>query len=520
MHKSKFYLTTLAAFSIAVVCLVNGCSKNIKDRSWAFPALNPAKTDSLAGTWKPILLTAPTEFPVAAPLPTSNASYIRELNEVKSYQANITADQKRNVEYWSAGAVLRWNEIMRTLVARHNLAPYQNPDGTYPAPSAANPFAYPQFPFSNPPYAARAYAYVSAAQYDALVAAWHYKKLYNRKAPYAVDNAITPLIPQSTMPSYPSEDAVVEGVTVELLKLLFPTEIAFIQQQADAHKTSRLISGANVRSDIEAGELLGKQVAQKFITRATTDRAGAAIGNQTLWTQLEQDCIARGEIPWMSLDAPKRPPMLPLFGKVKPFLFDSLTVISLRPVPPPSTGSAQMRAETDEVLWFSKNATREQMGIVHFWADGTGTYAPPGHWNAIAAEDFVQRNFSEVRWARNLALVNMSLMDAAIVCWDTKNFYFNPRPSQLNPAIKTLTGIPNFPAYISGHSTFSAAAATTLGYIIPDRAAAYEAMAKEASMSRLYGAIHYRSDCEVGLQVGSKVGNYAVIRGRADGADQ
>jgi len=110
-------------------------------------------------------------------------------------------------------------------------------------------------------------------------------------------------------------------------------------------------------------------------------------------------------------------------------------------------------------------------------------------------------------------------MDAAIVCWDTKNYYYNPRPTQLNPAIKTLTGIPNFPAYISGHSTFSGAAAAILGHIIPARASAYDAMAREASMSRMYGGIHFRSDCEVGLTVGKNVGGYAIKRALIDGAE-
>ena len=115
-----------------------------------------------------------------------------------------------------------------------------------------------------------------------------------------------------------------------------------------------------------------------------------------------------------------------------------------------------------------------------FLADGVGTYTPPGHWDAIAAEDFIKLNFSEVRWARNMALLNMALMDAGIVCWEAKYYYFNPRPTQLNSKIKTLTGIPNFPAYVSGHSTFSGAAATVLSYIVPDKAAPYAAMAKEA----------------------------------------
>ena len=211
--------------------------------------------------------------------------------------------------------------------------------------------------------------------------------------------------------------------------------------------------------------------------------------------------------------------MLPLFGRVAPFLFDASTTLALRPGPPPSTTSDQMKKETEEILDFVTHPTRERIRIVHFWADGVGTYTPPGHWDAIAAEDFITKNFSEVRWARNMALVNMALMDAAIVCWDTKTFYCNPRPTQLNPSIKTLTGIPNFPAYISGHSTFSGAAAAILSYIIPEKATAYQAMATEASLSRMYGGIHYRSDCEVGLTTGKKVGDYAVSRAKADGAD-
>ena len=500
--------------------LFSSCSKDITDRSTEFPALHPKSTDINAGIWRPILLTGPTEFAVAPPMATTVPDYMAEVNEIKSFQATITSAEKKAVQYWSAGAVLRWNEIMRELVALHNLPPYQNPDGTYPVPNANNPLAYPTFPFANPPYAARAYAYVAAAQYDALVAAWHYKKLYNRAAPYNVDATVTSLIPKSDLPSYPSEDAVVIGVTTELLKLLFPGDQEFIQLKAEEHKRARIIAGANVRSDLEAGEALGKSVAQKFVTRARGDRAGTAGGNPTIWAQLETDCIARGEIPWISQESPKRPGMLVNFGKVKSFLFDSLTMVtSIRPSAPPSTSSQQFKDELAEVYSFSKNPTREQTRIAHFWADGLSTYTPPGHWNTIATEDFVKQNFSEVRWARNMGLLNMALMDAAIVCWDAKYFYFNPRPSQMDPRIKTTTGLPNFPSYTSGHSTFSAAAATILGHIIPARATDYTNMSKEASESRIYGAIHYRSDCVKGLESGNRVGSFAIARARTDGAE-
>lgn len=521
MKKSlnKYSILTLLFGLILLTGFPYSCSDDIEERNDKYPQLNPTNPDANAGTWQTILLTSPNEFSLDAPIAANSPAFTRELNEIRSYQANITKEQKRIIKYWSVGGVVRWNEIMRTLVAKHNRPPYQNPDGSYPIPSGANPFANPEFPFSNPPYAARAFAYVSAAQYDALVATWHYKALYNRQAPYMVDETLPVLIPKSTLPSYPSEDGVIAGVTVEILKLLFPTEIAFIQQKAEEEKLYRIISGANVRSDVESGIILGRKIAAKFIAKAASDGAGVAVGNQELWTSLETQTIANGETPWKSLDSPSRPPMLPLFGNVKSMLMTPADVIANRPVPPPSTNSPQFLAELQEVKRYSKNASRKEMEIISFWADGVGTYTPPGHWNAIAVDAFVNENFSEVRWARNMALLNITMMDAAISCWDAKYFYFNPRPSQIDPSIKTLTGVPNFPAYVSGHSTFSGAAATFLSHVLPDRAADFDAMAKEASMSRLYGAIHYRSDCDNGLILGNTVGNFAVQRALSDGAD-
>lgn len=520
--KKTFFISFI--LSAAIIVLQQSCSKDIKGRTDDLPALNPANIDIDAGSWKLVLLSRPDSFAVVAPAETNSPGYLGELNEVKGLQQNLTSSQIADIKYWSAGATLRWNEVMRELVAKHNLPPYQNEDGTYPIPSSTNPFSYPQFPFSNPPFAARAYAYVSAAQYDALVACWYYKKLYNRAAPYKTDSLInvnTKYVTKTDLPSYPSEDAVLAGVTAEMMKMFFPTEIAYVEERAANAKQSCLASGKITRSDWTAGEALGRQIASVFAARGRADNAGKAVGTPEQWAQLETDCAAKGEIPWHSLETPARPPMLPFFGNVKPFLFDSLTVVNvLRPGPPPSTNSDEMKKQTSEVLDQTTNATAENLKLVQFWSDGVGTFTPPGHWDAIACEDFVKQNYSEVRWARNLALLNMAEMDAAIVCWDTKYHYFNPRPSQMNPSIKSLTGVPNFPSYISGHSTFSGAAAIILGHIIPNRADAYMQMANEAARSRFVGGLHYNeSDCIVGLDVGKNVGNYAVQRAETDGAE-
>lgn len=510
----------LAICLLAVVStLYIGCQSEVEGRTANAKALNPSNPDTGAYNWKPILLSAPNEFAIDAPLPTSSPDYKLELLEIKSWQNSITKEEKEKLNYWAAGTVFRWNEILRELVAKYNLPPYQNADGTYPIPNASNPLAYPLFPFANPPYAARAYAYMAAAQYDALIAAYYYKNVHKRPKPSAVDNTIKELIPVAGGYCYPSEAAVVSGAAAAVMTLLFPGEQDYIQTKLTECKNARILSGSNSRSDMDAGEKLGKLVAGKFIGRARNDRAGKAVGTPADWANLENNTRAKGEVPWISLESPKRPPMLPFFGKTIGFLMDTTEVVSGRPAPPPSTQSQQFKDETAEVLAFSKKYDRDKIAIVHFWADGAGTYTPPGHWNAIACEDFIDQNWSEVRWARNLALLNISMFQAAICCWDAKYYYFNPRPSQTDPNIKTWTGLPNFPSYTSGHSTFSGAAARILGHIVKSRAADYDAMATEASMSRLYGAIHYRSDCEVGLKMGNMIGDKAIARAQTDGAE-
>ncbi|HUH32590.1 MAG TPA: phosphatase PAP2 family protein [Daejeonella sp.] len=513
-------MKTIFTFTLVGLCLlVISCKKDIVETNDHYQALTPASQDISGGSWKPFIISSTPGFTLQDPLAVSSSAYQEELKELKTLSSNLSGEQKQAIDYWKVGSVLRWNEIMRELVAKHNIPPYQNDDGTYPAPSAGNPFSYPIFPFSNPPYAARAYAYLSLAQYDALILAWKFKSLHNRPAPYKVDETIQVSVPKTDLPAYPSEDAVISGASLEIMKLLFPADVEYISKMAEQEKNYRLWSGANVKSDLVAGDSLGRWVARQIIQRAKTDGMGTAGGNPAIWAKLEADCIAKGETPWISLETPKRPPMLPLFGNVKPLLFDPASIASLRPGPPPSATSSEMRKELDEILEYTSNPTKERLRIVNFWADGVSTYTPVGHWNAIASDDFEKLQLSEIRWARNFALLNASMMDAAIICWNTKFFYFNARPCQLDPRIKTLTGVPNFPAYISGHSTFSAAAATVLGYLVPQRATDYTAMAQEASDSRMYGGIHYRADCVQGLATGKKIGNLAIARAQTDGAN-
>jgi len=303
------------------------------------------------------------------------------------------------------------------------------------------------------------------------------------------------------------------------MRLLFPAAVEEITQRAAEQREAALLSGRATASDIAAGLAVGRAVAVAFTARAAGDGMRNAIGTRPQWDAFAAAATAKGEVPWQSLDSPARPPMLPFFGQVRGWAMSPADITAERPAPPPSTSSAQMKSELAEVKSYSDNATREQIAIAHKWSDGAGTYTPPGHWNDIAAEHIRDAHWSEVRTARAFALVNMSLQDAAVGCWETKYFYFNPRPTNLDPTSKTHIGLPNFPAYTSGHSTFSAAAAEVLSYLFPSRRSEFEAAAEEASMSRLYGGIHYRSDIQVGKEHGKRIGGYTVRFARSDGAD-
>jgi hypothetical protein len=212
--------------------------------------------------------------------------------------------------------------------------------------------------------------------------------------------------------------------------------------------------------------------------------------------------------------------MLAAFGNVRAWMMTPDDVLKERPPAPPSTSSGLMERELDEVKGAVENLTRAQLAIVYKWADGVSTPAPPGHWNFIAAPYIRAAGFSEVRTARAFAMLNRAMHDAAVGCWDAKFAYFNPRPSQLDPGIKTVIGLPNFPSYTSGHSTFSSAAADVLSYLFPAGTAEFEAEKAEASISRLYGGIHYRSDIEMGNSHGRRIAGYTVRFARLDGADR
>lgn len=500
-------------FPIILICLWS-CDKTID--TVEISPLEAASNDDAAGTWKTYILKKPDEILIAAPTAITSKEYLAELANMKIIMAAVTPEEKKSIDYWSAGAVYRWNEIARELAAKYNLPPKANESGQYPIPNPLLPNELPKFPFANPPYTARALAYLNVAQYDALVAAWHYKQKYKRPAPYTVDNSITPYLAKNSLTSYPSEDAVVAAASYEILVAMFPGEVDYLKSKAEQAGFARNFAGMNTQSDLLAGAFLGSSVAKKVLEVAKTD--GMADANKQTFIAEQKETARKLGVTkqWESLELPARPPMLPNYGNVKTWNLDKTNLIAIRPILNNVPESDGWNKELQELKDIGKKLTREQSALANFWSDGQGSYTPPGHWNRIAAKDCKEANFSEVKTARSMALMHTAIMDAGIACWYTKYYYNMPRPQQFG--VKTPIGLPNFPSFVSGHSAFSAAAAGVLGGVFPSRSGEYGDLANKASDSRIYGQIHFRSDCEAGLELGKKISVFALKRGEKDGS--
>ena len=483
---------------MALLTWVAGCKEPIIDEG-ILPFTAPGLPDADGGTWRTIVLKSAADIGVPQPAAATSDTYQRELSEVKNGLLSATPEQNTAVNYWAAGGILRWNQIARQLVAKYNTPPgYDNTTGQVIASDAANPLA-------GQPYAARVYALLSVAQYDALVVAWRAKYQYNR--PALERQGILTRVPVLDVPSYPSEDAAIAEASCQTLTYFFPNEVAWLKARAAEHKQSRIWAGANVPSDVRAGEELASAVAATVLNRARNDRFSLSADPANTWKA--RLAAAPYDLKWQSVELPARAPVLPLAGGVKTW-FDSTTVFRAAPGAPPATTSAEFQNALKEVREIASSRTRDQWRIASYWDNGTNTYSLSGLWNFLTEDLIRQNSQNELRAARTYALLNRAMQDATTVAWYTKYRYFTPRPPQLDATIKTVTVIPNTPAYVADQAAVSAAAAAVLAYLFPDEATSLTARATEAALSGLYGGTQIRVDTEAGTKLGTAIGQTAV----------
>jgi membrane-associated phospholipid phosphatase len=123
----------------------------------------------------------------------------------------------------------------------------------------------------HPVFAARAYALVHVAHYDAFVAAQDAKYHYWTARPNEFDPTLTTLFPTPPFPSYPSNAAALSMAPAIVLGHLFPREAVRYLGWTKEYGESRVWAGIHFRSDLEAGWELGRRVGTAVVERARRD---------------------------------------------------------------------------------------------------------------------------------------------------------------------------------------------------------------------------------------------------------
>lgn len=294
---------------------------------------------------------------------------------------------------------------------------------------------------------------------------------------------------------------------------LFPTE----QAQFDELLRSQ-IESLGKSADLKPGLGTGQEVALARIAERENDGASTLV-----------HYVPSNESGNWRRTRGNRPPETPQWPEVQPFALRSGS--QHRPKAPPQLGSAIWKQALQQVRILgekgSTHRTEEQTEIAHFWSDFSYTSTPPGHWNEVARELIAGREETIAKRAKVLAVLNVALADAGIAAFDSKYHYNFWRPvtalsKERKVKWESLLPAPPHPEYVSGHSTFSGAAAEILAKLLGGDKQAFgvgsesiegkrryfsslQDCAEEVGMSRIYGGIHYAFSNKQGLSLGKSV---------------
>jgi membrane-associated phospholipid phosphatase len=384
----------------------------------------------------------------------------------------------------------------------------------------------------DPPTAARSYAYAAIAAYEAVV--------HGMPGNVSLAGQLNGL---DSLPQ-PDPDASYDWPTVLSATLgrvvpatfVFPNTLFFeyttatnvtLRSMERVQINRRLVQGGVPQSVIddstEFGHALGDAIAAWANADGYADMRYAAYEPPT------------GGANWKAtgyVDAQTARPLLPHFGRVRPVAM--MSADDCTPAAPPpfeTTPGSDMYEEALTVYETDQNLTKEQREIALFWADGGGSETPAGHWVKITNDLIRAENLAVA--VRAYVPVAVSMFDSAIATWKAKYDYNLMRPEtyihqNISSQWISLLPAPQFPAYTSGHSGFSMAAAISLESAFGDvaftdktkvrggfKAVAYpsfSAAAEEASVSRLYGGIHFPMDNSEGRALGACAANAFLNR--------
>jgi hypothetical protein len=297
-----------------------------------------------------------------------------------------------------------------------------------------------------------------------------------------------------------SDRGAVAGASVVVLSYLFPTKVQMLEDLVTAQAAT---GPGDPQPAFVAGEAIGRAVGAAMVTRARGDGFSVVadppptVGPGFWTTNAVGTAVAGGQFP----------------GVARWFL---TSANQFRPGPPPAFGSDVFNAALAEIRQISDTRTDEQSRIAGIWAYNAGTSTPSGFWLDYASQRIVEHGLSERDATHVFALLSATMEDATVGCWDAKLTYWLIRPWKADAGISVLASVgkPNHPSYPSGHSCVSSSGAAVIASFFPERTTELNAMVVEAGLSRMYGGIHFRFDCETGQALGRSVAEFAIAADR------
>ncbi|WP_228694372.1 vanadium-dependent haloperoxidase [Lunatimonas sp.] len=382
---------------------------------------------------------------------------------------------------------------------------------------------------TNPPLAARFYAYASLAGYEVISQA--------DPAYHSMAGALNDYPEIHTLNDFLNQHTQVSALLamIEVASAMQPSGPELLKLRQVFLDSCRTL-GIDSKTLLDS-EAFAKSIGQEILAYAQSDRY-KEISNYPRYTP--------SEVPgsWYPTPPGYFAPVEPYFNTIRPFTL--LRPDQFQPIPPVSF-SESTDSEFFRLLRqvYEVDLTPETRSIAAFWdcnpfaLEETGhlmvglkQISPGGHWIGITDIACRQAGVDFHKAMEITTVVSIGLMDGFLSCWDEKYRSNRIRPETairkyLDPTYTPLLQTPPFPEYLSGHSTISTTSAEILTHFFGDGFAYtdtveekyhlgsrdfnsfYEA-ANEASISRLYGGIHYIDAIEVGQEQGKKVGEWVI----------
>jgi hypothetical protein len=371
----------------------------------------------------------------------------------------------------------------------------------------------------------RSFAIMHAAIYDAV---------------NAIDRTHKPYLVRLTGVSrFASQDAATDAAAHAVLVTLYPT----FQTTLDAQLQQLLAQIPDGAGKAE-GIRIGQTVADRILALRSNDGSANTPIPFIFGT-------APGDYQSTPPNFPKQP-QFTNWSHVTPFALERAN--QFRPGPPPALTSDTYSDVFNEVkslgIAGSTAATPDQALTGRFWNGAIQNY-----WNEIAQTAAVTHNLTTAENARLFAQLNVAFADDVIAFYDAKYTYNFWRPvtaireAAMDGNAETLPD-PNWlpevgnttpdPAYPGAHAVISASGASVLASfffrrnhfdfsvtseVLPgvDRSfTSFSAAAEEATLSRIFAGVHFRSDLTSGQRLGREVADFVLenfftpVHGRDD----